>query len=53
MILDGRISKDNRAAFAPEGIADIFVAGSTCLDKKNLEESAKALIQYRKSILGE
>ncbi len=53
VILDGRISKDNMAAFAPEGIADIFVAGSTCLDKKNLEESAKALIQYRKSILGE
>ena len=39
--------------FAPEGIADIFVAGSTCLDKKDLENSARALIEYRKSILGE
>ena len=53
IILDGRISKENMAAFGPEGLADIFVAGSTCLDKKNLLESAKALIQYRKSILGE
>ena len=53
VILDGRISKENMALFAPEGIADIFVAGSTCLDKKNLKDSAKALIEYRKSILGE
>lgn len=53
VILDGRISKENMAMFAPEGIADIFVAGSTCLDKKDLENSARALIQYRKSILGE
>lgn len=53
VILDGRISKENMAMFAPEGIADIFVAGSTCLDKKNLQESARQLIAYRKSILGE
>lgn len=53
VILDGRISKENMAMFAPEGIADIFVAGSTCLDKKDLENSARALIEYRKSILGE
>ena len=53
VILDGRISKDNMAQFAPQGIADIFVAGSTCLDKSDLENSAKALIEYRKSILGE
>lgn len=53
VILDGRISKENMAQFAPEGIADIFVAGSTCLDKSDLENSAKALMDYRKSILGE
>lgn len=53
VILDGRISKENMAMFAPDGIADIFVAGSTCLDKKNLQESARQLIAYRKSILGE
>ncbi len=53
VILDGRISKENMADFAPEGIADIFVAGSTCLDKSDLENSARALLQYRKTILGE
>ena len=53
VILDGRISKENMAQFAPQGIADIFVAGSTCLDKSDLENSARALIDYRNSILGE
>ena len=51
VILDGRISKENMAEFAPGGAADIFVAGSTCLDKNNLVESAKALLSYRESIL--
>ena len=53
VILDGRISKQNMADFAPDGLADIFVAGSTCLDKKDLKNSAEALIAYRRSILGE
>lgn len=53
IILDGRISRENMARFAPDGIADIFVAGSTCLDKSDLENSARALIAYRKTILGE
>ena len=51
VILDGRISKQNMADFAPEGLADIFVAGSTCLDKADLKNSAIALRQYRESIL--
>lgn len=51
VILDGRISKQNMADFAPEGLADIFVAGSTCLDKNDLVGSAIALRQYRESIL--
>ena len=51
VILDGRISKQNMADFAPEGLADIFVAGSTCLDKTDLKNSAIALKQYRESIL--
>ena len=51
VILDGRISKQNMADFAPEGLADIFVAGSTCLDKTDLVNSAIALRQYRESIL--
>lgn len=52
VILDGRISKQNMQDYAPEGIADIFVAGSTCLDKNDLMNSAIALTAYRKSILG-
>ena len=51
IILDGRVSKQNMEAFVPDGIADIFVAGSTCLDKTNLEESAKALCKYRLDLL--
>lgn len=53
VILDGRISKENMLEFAPEGIADIFVAGSTCLDKTDLKNSAEALIAFRKNIMGE
>lgn len=53
VILDGRISKENMADFGPEGLADIFVAGSTCLDKQNLQASAESLLAYRKTILGE
>ncbi len=53
IILDGRISKENMADYGPQGIANIFVAGSTCLDKTDLENSAMALLQYRKSILNE
>lgn len=51
VILDGRISKKNMEDFAPEGLADIFVAGSTCLDKTDLVNSAIALRQFRESIL--
>lgn len=53
VILDGRISKENMAQFGPNGAADIFVAGSTCLDKTDLKNSARALIEYRRSLLGE
>ena len=53
VILDGRISMQNMEEFGPEGLADIFVAGSTCLDKSDLKNSAVALRAYRKSILGE
>jgi len=51
VILDGRISKENMIEFAPEGIADIFVAGSTCLNKSDLKNSAVALREFRDSIL--
>ena len=51
IILDGRISKQNLADFGPDGTADIFVAGSTCIDKNNLLESAGKLAAYRSSLL--
>lgn len=51
VILDGRISKENMAQFGPDGTADIFVAGSTCLDKNDLKISALALRAFRESIL--
>lgn len=51
LILDGRISPQNIRDYGPEGIADIFVAGSTCLDKKNLAGSAKELLAMRENLL--
>lgn len=51
IILDGRISKQNLADFGPDGTADIFVAGSTCIDKNNLLESAGKLAAYRSALL--
>ena len=51
VILDGRISKQNIVDYGVPGIADIFVAGSTCIDKKDLENSARALAEWRKEIL--
>ena len=51
IILDGRISRQNLKDFGVDGTADIFVAGSTCLDKKNLLESARQLVADRASLL--
>ena len=51
VILDGRISKENMAQFGPDGTADIFVAGSTCLYKNDLKTSALALRAFRECIL--
>ncbi|MBR3001247.1 MAG: ribulose-phosphate 3-epimerase [Oscillospiraceae bacterium] len=44
VILDGRISRENIAEFGGKE-ANIFVAGSTCLDKRNLEASMKELLK--------
>ncbi|MFH1880145.1 MAG: ribulose-phosphate 3-epimerase [Bacillota bacterium] len=43
--LDGRISWENIAAFG-QGAAQIFVAGSTCLDKGDLYASAARLVRF-------
>ena len=50
--LDGRISRQNMEEFGATGLADIFVAGSTCLAKERLTESAKELLAYRQELLG-
>ena len=49
--IDGRVSRQNMADYAAAGLVDIFVAGSTCIQKSNLLFSAKELQQYRKTLL--
>ena len=53
IILDGRISRENILMFGPDSLADIFVVGSTCIDKMNLKRSASALFAYRDSLLSQ
>ena len=48
--IDGRISKENMRDYLND--VDIFVAGSTCIDRTNLLESAKDLREYRSALLG-
>lgn len=45
--LDGRVSLANIHAYA-QGVAQLFVAGSTCLDKSNLQASARNLLAHLK-----
>lgn len=53
IILDGRVSRENILMFGPDSLADIFVVGSTCIDKMNLKRSASALFAYRDSLLSQ
>lgn len=48
--IDGRISRDNIAAYGEEYV-DIFVAGSTCLDKGRLSASMEELREFRETVL--
>ena len=48
--IDGRISRDDMAQFG-RGDVDLFVAGSTCLDKDDLRASAESLLDFRREIL--
>lgn len=43
VILDGRISPENIINYGKSGEADIFVAGSTCIQREKKEESLKKL----------
>lgn len=47
--IDGRISRENMRDYI--GDVNIFVAGSTCIDRDNLLESARALGEYRAALL--
>lgn len=48
--LDGRISPDNIRTYGKD-LADVFVTGTTCLDRKNLTGSFARLEQLRREIL--
>lgn len=48
--LDGRISPDNIRTYGKD-LADVFVTGTTCLDRNDLLESFARLEQIRKEIL--
>ena len=48
--LDGRISPDNIRTYGKD-VADVFVTGTTCLDRNDLPGSFARLEQLRKEIL--
>lgn len=50
--LDGRISKENIRSYG-NGAANIFVVGSTCIDRSSLDESLKALLILRREVTEE
>jgi ribulose-phosphate 3-epimerase len=50
VILDGRISPEQIRTIGMSGEANIFVAGSTCLQKENLAESLKLLKELEDQI---
>ncbi len=51
--IDGRVSREDIARYGGEGTADVFVAGSTCLDCRRLFESARSLRQYCEKLTGD
>ena len=52
VILDGRISPENIRTYGMSGEANIFVAGSTCINKDNQAESMKKLKELENQING-
>lgn len=49
--VDGRIFPQNIADYGKD-LVDIFVTGSTCIDRGNMEESLRRLNQLRMSVIG-
>ncbi|MBR3723276.1 MAG: ribulose-phosphate 3-epimerase [Selenomonadaceae bacterium] len=50
IIIDGRVSVEDMKQYG--NIVNIFVAGSTCVDRNNLENSVNNLMNIRKNIIG-
>ncbi|NLV86508.1 MAG: ribulose-phosphate 3-epimerase [Clostridiales bacterium] len=49
--IDGRVSPQNIKDYG-RGIVDIFVAGSTCIQRDNISESVQKLFELRKALIG-
>ena len=49
--VDGRISPQNIQDYG-NGLVDIFVTGSTCIDRHNMEDSFEKLNALRASLIG-
>lgn len=49
--IDGRVSPQNIRDYG-DGIVDIFVAGSTCVQRDNIKESVQRLFELREAVLG-
>ena len=49
--IDGRVSPQNIKDYG-SGIVDIFVAGSTCIQRDNISESVQKLFELRKALVG-
>lgn len=49
--IDGRVSPQNVEDYG-KGIVDIFVAGSTCIQRDNISESVQKLFELRKTVIG-
>lgn len=50
IIIDGRISKENIIKYGSD-VVDIFVCGTTCIKRDDIELSTKSLFEIRKSLL--
>ncbi len=49
--IDGRVSPQNIKDYG-KGLVDIFVAGSTCIQRDNIPESVQQLYALRKTLIG-
>jgi len=50
IIIDGRISKENIIKYGKD-IVDIFVCGSTCINRNEIKLSTESLFEIRKSLI--